>query len=54
MTIDERQYLERRAEEELDCAQRATHPAAIRAHYLLLDRYLDRLYPPLSRSSPRQ
>ena len=41
----DRDYLERRAEEELDLAQQASHPAAVRAHYHLLGHYLDRLYP---------
>ena len=31
-----REYLERRAEDELECAQRAEHPAAVKAHYELL------------------
>ena len=41
----ERQYLERRAEDELDRAQEAMHPAAVKAHYELLGYYLNRLYP---------
>jgi hypothetical protein len=45
MWDDERHYLERRAEDELDCAQNAMHPAAIKAHYELLGYYLNRLYP---------
>lgn len=45
MVDGERLYWERRAEDELDCAQRAAHPAAIKAHYELLGRYLNRLYP---------
>lgn len=45
MPDKERAYLQRRAEEELDCAQRAQHPAAAGAHYHLLGLYLDRLYP---------
>lgn len=36
-------YLEQRAEAELDAAQAATHPQAVRAHFLLATRYLDRL-----------
>jgi len=40
-----REYLERRAEDELECAQRAEHPAAVKAHYELLGYYLNRLYP---------
>jgi hypothetical protein len=44
MIREEREYLERRAEDELDLAQRASHPVAVRAHYELLGFYLDRLY----------
>ena len=39
-------YLERRAEAELEAAQRARHPNAVRAHYVLASLYLDRLYRP--------
>nr|WP_089220278.1 hypothetical protein [Sphingomonas laterariae] len=42
--LDDPHYLERRAEQEIDLAQTATHPAAVRAHYLLAGHYLDRLY----------
>lgn len=41
----ERRYLERRAEDELALALRAQHPAAVKAHYEMLGRYLNRLYP---------
>lgn len=41
---DTQDYLEKRAEAELDLAQTATHPAAVKAHYLLAGYYLDRLY----------
>ena len=37
-------YFEHRAEVELEMAQRATHPAALRAHCVLADLYLDRVY----------
>jgi hypothetical protein len=37
-------YLNRRAEQELDQAQRAVHPAAVKAHYLLAGYYLDQIY----------
>jgi hypothetical protein len=47
----DRNYLERRAEDELDCAQQASHPAAVRAHYELLGYYLNQLYPGDSRHS---
>lgn len=45
----ERQYLERRAEDELALALRARHPAAVKAHYEMLGRYLNRLYPEKAR-----
>jgi len=45
MGNEDRNYLQRRAEDELDCAQQAMHPAAIKAHYELLGYYLNRLYP---------
>lgn len=37
-------YLYRRAEQELEQAQRADHPAAAKAHYLLAGLYLDKVY----------
>jgi hypothetical protein len=37
-------YFERRAEAELELAQAAQHPRAVRAHYLLAAYYLDRVY----------
>jgi len=37
-------YFERRAEIELEMAQRATHPAVVHAHYCMADLYLDRVY----------
>ena len=56
MIRNDRDYLERRAEDELDLAQHASHPAAVRAHYQLLGYYLDRLYgadtPDSERSPP--
>lgn len=45
MTREERAYLERRAEQELDQAENATHPCAMKAHYDLLGFYLNRLFP---------
>lgn len=46
MTADDRDmsYLYQRAEEELDLAQKAEHPAAVKAHYLLAGHYLDQHY----------
>jgi hypothetical protein len=37
-------YLYYRAEEELELAQAAEHPAAVKAHYLLAGHYLDSFY----------
>ena len=37
-------YFYDRAEAELELAQTAEHPAAVRAHYLLAGHYLDRFY----------
>jgi len=37
-------YLYQRAEEELEQAQKADHPAAVKAHYTLAGYYLDRVY----------
>jgi len=45
MAFDEYEYLQQRAEAELECAQNAAHPSAVRAHYELLGYYLNRLYP---------
>jgi len=43
-------YHEARAEEELDLAQTATTPGAVRAHVALADMHLEILY----RDSPRE
>lgn len=40
----DRAYYEARAEEELEQAQNAGHPGAVRSHYLLAGLYLDRVY----------
>ncbi len=37
-------YFYQRAETELELAQRATHPMAVRAHYIIANHYLDRCY----------
>lgn len=44
MSRDDPDYLERRAEAQLELAQSATDPRAVRAHYELANSYLDRLY----------
>ena len=38
------EYFYGRAETELELAQRATHPLAVRAHYIIANHYLDRCY----------
>jgi hypothetical protein len=43
-TLEERAYLQQRAEAELKLARRAEHPDAARAHELLAGFYLDRLH----------
>jgi hypothetical protein len=37
-------YFEKRAEIELDLAQKAGHVNAVRAHYMMAGFYLDRVY----------
>ena len=51
MSADERDYLERRAEEEIFLAQAAEHRRAVQAHYELASAYLDRLHGEAPRSS---
>jgi hypothetical protein len=46
MIPTDRDYFYVRAETELTRAQRAEHPAAMRAHYILAGFYLDLVYPP--------
>lgn len=41
---DDSSYFYDRAETELELAQRATHPMAVRAHYIIANHYLDRCY----------
>lgn len=41
MSIDERAYYQTRAEQEIQRAQKADHPEAVKAHYLLAGFYLD-------------
>lgn len=41
---DDSNYYYERAETELELAQRATHPLAVRAHYIIANHYLDRCY----------
>lgn len=44
MSRDEAVYFQKRAEEELEKAQRADHPGIVQAHYDLAGYYLDLLY----------
>lgn len=44
MSRDDSDYLELRAETELELAQSATDPRAVQAHYELANAYLDRIY----------
>ena len=44
MCADDLAYFERRAEEELELAQRSNHPEVVKRHYLLAGLYLDRVY----------
>lgn len=44
MSKSESAYLYRRAEAELEMAQAAEHPAAVKAHYELASHYLDSLH----------
>lgn len=45
MSLDDPDYLEQRAEAELEAAQHAHDPRAVQAHYDLATAYLDRLHP---------
>lgn len=53
MSDDERSYFHRRAEDEIEAAQAARHPEAVRAHYLLAGYYLDLAFNPAPPASPR-
>lgn len=44
MEPPDREYFRFRAEAEIEAAQRARHPAAARAHYLIAGHYLDLAY----------
>lgn len=45
MMEDDVTYFRRRAEAELERAQRATHPGVVKAHYDLANLYLERVAP---------
>ena len=44
MTEEDKQYFERRAEDEIAMACSSSQGAAVQAHYLLACAYLDRIY----------
>jgi hypothetical protein len=46
MRSEDRDFLKRRADDELRLAQQAKDPCAGKVHYELLGLYLSRLYPP--------
>jgi len=54
MPDDERSYFQRRAEEEIEAAQSASHPEAVRAHYLLAGYYLDLAHNPIADAWPHE
>lgn len=41
---DDKEYFYKRAENELEMAQRTESPAALKAHYTLAGYYLDKVY----------
>lgn len=43
MLADDRRYFERRAERELELAQRATKPEVVKIHVTLAEAYLERV-----------
>lgn len=54
ITDHDRSYFLGRAEAELSLACRASHPAAMRAHYHLAGFYLDQAYRPCASARPVQ
>ena len=44
MKQDDQDYFERRAEAEIEMAQRAESPSAVQAHYQLATLYFDRIH----------
>jgi hypothetical protein len=51
MPTDDLNYYERRAEAEIEMAQRAQHRRAVQAHYELASAYLDRIHGDSPRST---
>lgn len=52
MSRDDPDYLEQRAEAEIDMARSATDPRVVRAHYELATAYLDRIHPEEAEEAP--
>jgi len=52
MSREEMDYLERRAEAEIELAQRARHVRAVQAHYEMASAYLDRIHGDTPSSGP--
>ena len=52
MAAEDVEYYERRAEQEIELAQRADHALAERAHYELASAYLDRSHGDSPRPAP--
>ena len=52
MNTQESEYFERRAEIELEAAQRATHEGAFRSHFLLAGLYLHKVHNPHATDVP--
>jgi hypothetical protein len=44
MSCEDVAYFQRRAEDEIELAQRASHSRAVHAHYSLASAYLDRIH----------
>ena len=53
MSQNEDDYFEKRAEQELAMACRASETAAVQAHYTLACAYLDKVYPEQSTDQAR-
>lgn len=52
MSQEEADYLEHRAEAEIQLAQQAEHRRVVQAHYELASAYLDRIYGESPKSAP--
>jgi hypothetical protein len=52
MSGDDLIYFQRRAEDEIELAQRATHHRVVQAHYALASAYLDRIHGDRPSSGP--